>query len=441
MTGRSVANGVERTILHVDMDAFFVSVELLDRPELRGTPVIVGGSGPRGVVAAASYEVRSFGVRSAMPVATARRLCPGAVILDGRLSRYREVSERVMAIFERFTPLVEPLSLDEAFLDVSGARRSIGDGPTIAAMIRSAVNAEEGLQCSVGVAPSKFLAKLATETAKPSATPTGPLPGLGVAVVEPDRIDAFLHPLPIGALWGVGPATHAKLSRLGIRTVGDCARLDLATLQLAVGEAHGRHLHELCRGVDDRPVVADLAPKSISHEQTFAVDLVDADALDLELARLAQGVSIRLRGAVVAARVVTIKVRDPGFVTVTRSRTVNRAVDDGQSLLVAARGLLADVDVSAGVRLLGIAAGGLVATDEPQQMSLDLRAAPGSGATAVLDPAIDPAVGAAVDRIRDRFGSAAIGSARLASRPGVAPAAPGERPWGPAPGAPPVELR
>ena len=431
---------VTRTILHVDMDAFFVSVELLDRPELRGTPVIVGGSGARGVVAAASYEARAHGVRSALPMSTARRLCPDAVIIDGHHARYREVSERVMAIFARFTPLVEPLSLDEAFLDVSGARRSIGDGPTIAAMIRHAVDSEEGLECSVGVAPSKFLAKLATETAKPTPTPTGPRPGLGVAVVESDGIEQFLHPLAIGAVWGVGPATHTKLSRLGIRTVGDCARLDLATLQLAVGDSHGRHLHDLCRGIDDRPVVADVAPKSISHEQTFAVDLRDADALDLELARLAQGVSIRLRHAELSARVVTLKVRDPDFVTVTRSRTTDVPVDDNLALLAAARNLFATLDVSTGVRLLGIAAGGLASSAEPRQMSLELESvAPASSASSSSSSrsssrsqAGSGAADAAVDAIRDRFGNSAIGSARLAPRSPAGREAPGERPWGPA---------
>lgn len=347
-------------------------------------------------------------------MSTARRLCPQAVIIDGRHGRYAEVSERVMAIFARFTPLVEPLSLDEAFLDVSGAGRSIGDGPAIAAMIRHAVRSEEGLECSVGVAPSKFLAKLATETAKPTPTPTGPRPGIGVAVVEPDRIEEFLEPLAIGALWGVGPATHTKLSRLGIRTVGDCARLDLGALQLAVGDAHGRHIHDLCRGIDDRPVVADRAPKSISHEQTFAVDLRDADTLDLELARLAQGVSIRLRHAELSARVVTLKVRDPDFVTVTRSRTTDVPVEDNLSLLAAARALFSSLDVSGGVRLLGISAGGLGAVGEPRQMTFDLSSAP-AGTTAAPSAA-SSAAGAAVDRIRDRFGDGAIGSARLATR-------------------------
>jgi DNA polymerase-4 len=415
-----------RAILHVDMDAFFVSVELLDHPELRGRPVIVGGAGNRGVVAAASYEARAYGVFSAMPSVRARRLCPSAVFLPGRHHRYAEVSTSVMAIFRSFTPLVEPLSLDEAFLDVTGSLRLFGDGPSIAADIRRQVADELDLTCSVGVASTKFIAKLASEAAKPAASPAGPVPGLGVRVVPDDSVHDFLRPLPVSALWGVGPATLTRLRALGVRTVGDLADLPVDAVVSAVGRAHGTHLHQLANGIDDRPVEPDRAPKSIGHEETFATDHTDRATLERELVRMGDSVASRLRAHGLAGRTVTIKVRFGDFRTITRSCTVADPIDTASALVREAKALLNGVDPSPGVRLLGVHASGLV-PDGPRQLRFDeLLDAAGPG------PAADwSGAESAVDEIRARFGDDVIGPAALAGPDGVRRARPGDQPWGP----------
>jgi DNA polymerase-4 len=409
-------------ILHVDMDAFYASVELLRHPELRGTPVIVGAPGARGVVAAASYEARAFGVHSAMASVRARRLCPQATFLPGDHPHYIEVSSRVMEIFRSVTPLVEPLSLDEAFLDVGGSTRLLGDPPTIARTLRQRVLDQEGLTCSVGVAPNKFLAKLASEAAKPTPSPTGPRFGPGVFVVAPGDELAFVHPLPARALWGVGPQTQKVLDRLGVRTVGELAALSEQVLVDALGQANGRHLHRLSHAVDDRPVIPDAPIKSISHEETFAVDHTDPERLALEAVRMAESVARRLRAHRLAGRTVTVKVRFHDFHTISRSSTVTSPIDTGVDIARVAKGLLDQVDPSPGVRLLGVGVANF-ASEASRQLSLDDLA----GGDA--DRPGWPAATGAVDAIRERFGDDAIVPATLTGR-GVTRRK--DQPWGPA---------
>ncbi len=397
-------------ILHVDMDAFYVSVELRRRPELIGRPVVVGGAGPRGVVAAASYEARRFGVRSAMPGSVARRRCPHLVFLPGDHAEYGRVSAEVHRIFDRYTPLVEPLALDEAFLDVSGVERLHGDGVAIAHRIRADIADELGLGCSVGVARTKLLAKLASVAAKPVASPDGVHPGRGVVEVPAGEELLFLHPLPVERLWGVGPRTLERLSRLGIRTVGDLAAVDERVVVGAVGATHGRHLVALANGIDDRPVVTDRDPKSIGHEETFEHDLVDLADLDRELVRMADLVAARLRRHAVVARTLTLKVRFAGFDTITRSVTGPEPVDTGPSIVAALRPVLAGLDVGRGVRLLGVAGSNL----RPPSTQLSLLDGP-SGAAAEHEAA------AAIDEIRSRFGAGAIRPASTVSSAGRRP--------------------
>ncbi|MGE0795071.1 MAG: DNA polymerase IV [Acidimicrobiia bacterium] len=417
-----------RSILHVDMDAFFVAVELLDDPSLVGRPVVVGGAGARGVVAAASYEARAFGVHSAMSSARARQLCPSATFLPGRYWRYQEISEAVFGVFRAVTPLVEGISLDEAFLDVSGARRRLGDAEAIAAGIRARVRDELGLSCSVGVAPRKLTAKLASEAAKPVASLAGPVPGPGVVVVAPDHELAFLHAHPIRALWGVGPATGRRLDQLGIRTVGDLAATGVASLVAALGSHHGRRLHALAWARDDRPVVPSTRAKSVGHEETFAHDHHDLSTLGPELVRLADAVATRLRRAGLAGRTVTVKVRHPDFRTITRSTTLAEPVSGGRALALAARELLGGVDLDAGVRLLGVSVSGMV-DEEAHQLTLDdLLATRPDPSRSVASAAAWSDATRAVDEIRDRFGDAVIGPASTSRR---GPKRRGDTQWGP----------
>ena len=334
-------------ILHVDMDAFFVSVELLRRPELRGKPVLVGGTAGRGVVAAASYEARRYGVNSAMPMSLALQRCPNAIVLRGDYARYSEYSKRVMTIFGELTPLVEPLSIDEAFLDVSGARRLHGSPAEIAWTIRERVRAETGLTCSVGVAATKYVAKVASSRAKPD----------GMLVVPASETIAFLHPLPVSALWGVGRVTEQALARLGLRTIGDVAAMPADALVRAVGPSLAGRLGRLANGDDPRDVTTHRVEKSIGHEVTFHHDLVDPDEIARELLRLAADVGARLRRARLLGRTVTLKLRYGDFTTVTRSRTLSEPTDVARRIydeaLASLAGLVGDGER---VRLIGVRA-------------------------------------------------------------------------------------
>jgi DNA polymerase-4 len=394
----------DAAILHLDLDAFYASVEQLADPNLRGRPVIVGGLGSRGVVAAASYEARTFGVHSAMPMAQARRACPDGVFLAPQFDAYGEASTHVMAVLRSVTPLVEPLALDEAFLDVRGARRLRGTGREIAADVREQVRAETGLVVSVGVATTKLLAKIASDLAKPD----------GLLVVEPGEELTFLHPLPVERLWGVGPATRARLDRFAVRTIGDLAQLPEPTLVAALGAGHGTHLHALAWNRDDRPVEPVRRVKSVGHEETFPTDVTERATLHREVLRMSEKVASRLRRAESVGRTVQLKVRFADFRTITRSRTLAEATDLAADIGQVADELLGTVDISGGIRLLGVTAQQL----EPAvavQTSLPF----GSGADDG-DPARREQLGwveRSVDRVRERYGDGAVVPARLLDPP------------------------
>lgn len=351
------------TILHVDMDAFYASVELLERPELIGTPVIVGAStGNRGVVLSATYEARALGVHSAMPISRARRLAPNATFISPHHARYSEISRTVMDVFGSITPLVEPLSLDEAFLDVSGALRRLGNPRAIASLIRTRVREEAGITCSVGVASTKFVAKLASTNCKPN----------GLLVVPTDQVIDFLHPLPVGALWGVGEKTEEHLIRLGLETVGDIATTPIATLERALGSAQGRHLHELSWGRDSRAVIPDEPEKSVGNEETFDSDTDDHEWVRSRIAGLSDQVARRLRSAELVGRTVGLKVRFADFTTITRSRTLEVPTDVGADIYATAWGLFSALKLQrARIRLVGVRMEGLSGADStPTQMLL-----------------------------------------------------------------------
>ena len=333
-----------RTILHLDMDAFFASVEQRDRPELRGKPLLIGHDGPRGVVSTASYEARPFGCRSAMPMVTAKRLCPQAIVLPVRGERYHEVSQQMFAILEEYSPLVEPLSIDEAFLDLTGTELALGEPVQVARQLKDRIKRELGVTASVGVAPNKFLAKLASDMEKPD----------GLTVIREEDIDRVLPPLPVTKLWGIGPATAAKLEPLGIRTIGDLRAWPQDSLRHHLGSEAERYV-QLARGIDHRPVVPDRQAKSIGHEQTFGTDVGDPDEVRRVLLEEVEQVGARLRRHGLMARGVSLKIRFGDFETISRSMTLKAATNITSELWHAAKTLFNAWPFQA-VRLIGMTA-------------------------------------------------------------------------------------
>ena len=376
-----------RTILHVDMDAFYASVEQHDRPELAGQPVVVGGSGGRGVVAAASYEVRRFGVRSAMPMREALRRCPQAVVVAPRFKRYREISGQVFEIFREFTDQVEGLSLDEAFLDVTGSTGLFGSGEAMAREIKRRIRERTGLTASVGVSHNKLLAKLGSEMHKPD----------GLTLIRPQDVDSMLDPLPVGRLFGIGPKTAARLEQEGIYTLGQLRRAPESALWPLLRK-ETRTFQDRAAGIDERPVVSDAPEKQISSEETFDVDIRDHQEMQERLAQLADRTTARLRARQYKAGMVSIKVRRRDFETFTRQRSFNPPTQETRLIAQVAADLLEHwlaEQPRAAVRLLGVGVSDL----EPEQQ-LDLFSTPGFTDARRLDDALD--------RIHDRFGDEAI---------------------------------
>ena len=382
----------ESTILHVDMDAFFASVEERDNPALKGKAVVVG-TGVRGVVSAANYEARKFGIHAAMPVGRAKRLAPHAIFVPPNMSRYSEVSSHIMEIFRSVTPLVEPLSLDEAFLDVTGAKRLLGDGREIAKQIRAKVEASEGITCSVGIATTKFIAKLASGRCKPN----------GMLEIASDRVLEFLHPLPANAIWGVGPKTNEELQKLGLRTVADIANTPRQTLIRALGEAAGASLYELSWGRDYRDVEPGEVDKSISAAETFDTDTEDQEIVLRELLRLTEKATYRMREKDFSARTISIKVRFADFKTISRSKTVPLAISATHEVYEVVKALFLGLKLDrARIRLVGVSLDGLEdGIDASEQLVLGERETGWRQATA------------AIDKASARFGQGSVRPARL----------------------------
>jgi len=384
-----LADSAERMILHVDMDAFYASVEQLDDPSLEGQPVVVGGLGPRGVVATANYPARKFGVHSAMPMGRARRLCPQARFIRPRMERYREKSSEVFRILRNFTPLLEGLSLDEAFLDVTGSLKLFGGPEEIGVRVKQEIQQLTGLTASVGMAHNKFLAKLASDAQKPD----------GLLWVRPDQVRAFLDPMPVSRLWGIGKQTAPRLRALGILTIGQLRRADDTALQPVLGNRVG-HFQRLARGEDERPVETSRPDKSISHEVTFDSDIVDGSELLAELQRQVESVARRLRAQGLMARTVVVKIRDGSFRTVTRSRSLRACTSNTRTLYRMARALFENWRAShraTPIRLLGVGAAGLEPANAGEQAVGDRR-----------DSRADRDLDRVFDDINRRYGEAGI---------------------------------
>lgn len=386
------------TILHVDMDAFYASVAERDDPSLRGKAVVVG-AGARGVVLSANYAARKYGIRAAMPVGRAKRMAPHAIFVTPDHARYSEVSAKVMEIFDSFTPLVEPISLDEAFLDVTGARKLLGTGREIAVEIRRQVEASEGITCSVGIAPSKFIAKLASGHCKPN----------GILEIPADRILNFLHPLPVGAIWGVGPKTAETLERLGLRTVADIANLPRATLIRALGQASGASLYELAWGRDYRDVTPNEPDKSISAAETFAQDIDDPEEILREFLRLTEKAAARLRENDFYTKTISIKVRFADFSTISRSKTLPLPIDSTHDIYEVAKSLFLALGLGrARLRLVGISLDNL-SLAAPEQLLLGARERGWREADS------------AIDQAKLRFGGGSVRPGRLIKKSSADP--------------------
>ena len=386
-------NDVEQlaTILHVDMDAFYASVAEKDNPKLKGKAVVVG-AGRRGVVSAANYEARKFGIRAAMPVYKAKALAPHAIFISPDMARYEEVSRSVMSIFHDITPLVEPISLDEAFLDVTGARRLLGDGQTIAKLIRARVEQKEGITCSVGIAHNKFIAKIASNQCKPN----------GLLEIDPERVLEFLHPLAAKEIWGVGPKTNEQLAKMGLQTVGDIANTPRSTLIRVLGQVSGSSLYELAWGRDYRDVEIEHIEKSISSSETFDQDLDSQEEILKEFLRLTERSVERMREKGFAAGTISIKVRFTDFKTISRSKTVDLPITGTQEIFEVVKNLYLALNLeNVLIRLIGVSLDSLVEDEEINQMVLGQRTSGWQQADK------------AVDRIKNKFGSASLRPARL----------------------------
>ena len=379
------------TILHVDMDAFYASVEERDDPKLKGKAVVVG-MGKRGVVSAANYEARKFGIRAAMPIYKAKALAPHAVFIAPNMARYTEVSEQVMAIFRDVTPYVEPISLDEAFLDVTGARRLLGSGQEIADQIRKRVEKDLGITCSVGIAHNKFIAKIASGHCKPN----------GVLEVDPEKMLEFLHPLAANEIWGVGPKTNEQLEKMGLFTIADIANTPRSTLIRVLGQASGASLYELAWGRDYRDVITEHIEKSISASQTFDVDLYQQEEILKEFLRLTEKSADRMRGKGLATNTISIKVRFTDFKTISRSKTLDLPTTGTQEIFEVAKALYLGLNLDRVlIRLVGVSLDSLVENDDVTQMVLGERTSSWQQADR------------AIDRVKAKFGRSSLRPARL----------------------------